>query len=460
MTACNEQVARGMIEVAQRRLLRDYPFHARFVAAWHSQATEIVPTVGVTVRNGRILLFFNPEFVVACSLPELGGVLLHECHHILFGHVFLDPRTFSDANALLIAEETTVNEWIREPLPGNPILLSQYPQLPAGEDTETRYRRLAQDPEQRKRGDRYQKILSAGLNSVPLEGKTGPQPANSDRLQPLDDHGVWDEGRDAGLVGQLAVRVVLRDTAQALSAEEWERVPAAVRQQVVNGSQADTAGGAVECLRPAGEGCVPWYQLLRRYVREATDTRPVFNRPPRRFPELVGILPGRRREATRARVMAIVDTSGSMCPAVLTMIAAELKLMSRTHAITVVESDTKVQRVYPFRGTMEHVRGRGGTDLCPPFDQALLAKVRPDVIICFTDGCGPAPDRPPQVPVIWCLSPGGQKPADWGREITLSVVDEHGERGESYGGPRLTTHRVSPYIRLGGHSRSEREAAT
>jgi len=164
-------LACGMIEVAQRRLLRDYPFHARFVAAWHLQITEILPTVGVTVHNGRILLFFNPRFVVACSLAELGGVLLHECHHVLFGHVFLDPRAFPDVDALLIAEEITANEWVREPLPGNPILLSQYPQLPAGEDTETRYGRLAHDPQQKKWGDRYQKILSAGLNSVPLEGK-------------------------------------------------------------------------------------------------------------------------------------------------------------------------------------------------------------------------------------------------------------------------------------------------
>jgi predicted metal-dependent peptidase len=78
-----------------------------------------------------------------------------------------------------------------------------------------------------------------------------------------------------------------------------------------------------------------------------------------------------------------------------------------------------VQRVFPFRGTLKEVWGRGGTDLRPPFDQRLLAKVKPDVIICFTDGCGPAPDRPPRVPVIWCLTLGGRKPTDWGREVFL-----------------------------------------
>ena len=53
-------------------------------------------TVGVTVRDGGIALLYAPRFVAGCTLPELTGVLLHEVNHLLFGHVFADPKQFPD----------------------------------------------------------------------------------------------------------------------------------------------------------------------------------------------------------------------------------------------------------------------------------------------------------------------------------------------------------------------------
>src|SRR5215211_2006400 len=102
---------------------RRYPFHARFLASWTTEATDVVSTMGVTVRHARIKLLFSPSFVADCSFDELAGVLLHEVHHVLFEHVFLDASHFPDAHALLIATEVTANEHIRESLPGRPITL-------------------------------------------------------------------------------------------------------------------------------------------------------------------------------------------------------------------------------------------------------------------------------------------------------------------------------------------------
>lgn len=429
MTGGIEQAARGMIEIAERRLLREHVFHARFLATWHKHPTPAVPTVGVTVRNGRILLLYNVDFVLTCSLAELGGVLLHECNHVLFRHLLADPRRFPDAEALLIAQETTANEWIREPLPGRPILLSQYPQLPAGEDTETRYGRLAEH-RRRNRRRRYRKSPLTGRNSRHSGPKTRRQRSNPGTLCPLDDHDIWDGVRAAGALGGLTVRVSLRKAAETLSPREREAVSKAPWLQALKKSRTDVANPVLEFLSPSDGCCVRWQRVLRRYVCEAADQRPVFNRPPRRFPELVGVLPSLRRTSDRAHLMAVLDTSGSMSASSLAMIGAELKEMSRAHRITVVECDQTVRAVGAFRGVLEAVRGRRGTDLRPPFEQSLLAEVRPDVIVYFTDGCGPAPDRPPPVPVIWCLSSGGHKPAGWGREISLSVVDEDEDRGE------------------------------
>jgi predicted metal-dependent peptidase len=65
------------------------------------------------------------------------------------------------------------------------------------------------------------------------------------------------------------------------------------------------------------------------------------------------------------------------------------------------------------------VRGRGGTDLRPPLDRHFLRKHRPDLVVYFTDGDGPAPDKPPGPALIWCLVPGGRKPAVWGRVLHM-----------------------------------------
>ena len=120
--------------------------------------------------------------------------------------------------------------------------------------------------------------------------------------------------------------------------------------------------------------------------------------------------------------MAVIDTSGSMSRAALEIIAGELDRMSATYSITVVECDAAIKKVYRYSGQLNEVRGRGGTDLRPPFAPALLGRVKPDVIVYFTDGYGQAPDAPPSVPIIWCLTPEGQKPAPWGREIRLPIV--------------------------------------
>ena len=102
----NSQLARGMLEIAQKRMLGTFPLHARFVARWQIEPTQAIPTMAVTVRGSTIWLLYNPDFVVSCSFDELAGVVHHEVNHLLFEHVFMAPTDFPDEEALLIAQET------------------------------------------------------------------------------------------------------------------------------------------------------------------------------------------------------------------------------------------------------------------------------------------------------------------------------------------------------------------
>src|SRR5262249_5735818 len=141
-------------------------------------------------------------------------------------------------------------------------------------------------------------------------------------------------------------------------------------------------------------------------------------RPPRRFPALVGVVPGRALTPTKPRVLAVLDTSGSITRRLLALINGELARLARHFAVTVVECDARVQRVYPYR-PLGRVLGRGGPALRPPLDPRFLGEHRPDLVVFFTDGLGPAPERPPRPPLIWCLGPGGARPAPWGRVIRM-----------------------------------------
>jgi predicted metal-dependent peptidase len=117
--------------------------------------------------------------------------------------------------------------------------------------------------------------------------------------------------------------------------------------------------------------------------------------------------------------MAVLDTSGSISTQTLEEVGAELARMHRDHDIVVVECDVAVRAVYPFAPPLRHARGRGGTDLRPPFAAEVLNPIRPDVVVYFTDGIGPAPALAPGVPVLWCLTARGTRPTPWGGAVRL-----------------------------------------
>ena len=94
--------------------------------------------------------------------------------------------------------------------------------------------------------------------------------------------------------------------------------------------------------------------------------------------------------------------------------------------VIVCECDTEVTRVQPFRGRIESVQGRGGTDLRPPFDPALRAREGIDAVVYFTDGEGPTPDRAPDCPTLWVLTDPRAFACPWGERATLTIANSAG----------------------------------
>lgn len=371
--------AAGWLTLARRRLTSAHPFHGALVAGWAMAPDPGTRTIAVTVRDGRLHLLYNPAFVVSLPIDELVGVLHHEALHVLFGHLLVPRERVPDRAAWIVATEVTVNEWVPEPLPGEPITLALYPDLPPNEDTFTRYRRLA------------------GTLPPPQE------------FSPTDDHDAWEAAVEEDALARVVVRVAVKAAATD-ERVDVQSLPAPVRDAV--------AGWVEEGVRQK-EGSRNWRVMLRRHLTERLSPRWTLARPPRRCPELVGVIPARVSGPGRHRVLAGIDTSGSIQPEQLDAIGSELGRLAASAEVVVVECDDQVRAVYPFTGPITRVRGRGGTDLRPPLEGEFLRRHRPDVVVYFTDGCGPAPVRAPRVPVIWCLIGGGKAPVGWGRVVRV-----------------------------------------
>ena len=409
-----QSVAWGKMKLAIDRMVNDFPLHAGILAQWRVVEDPSVNTMGVGFRDGKLQLVFALDFVNSITLDELGAVLHHEVNHVLFDHVLHIPPPGENKTARTIAQEVTVNEWVAGKLPGNCVLLEGYPDLPANEDTDTRYGRLRKRIRDGASG--------AGMKAAPNHQQGGiPTP---------DNHDTW--GQIAGNAAQAkaASRMDiamawgnLTDEQKAKIAEPFQEIADSASQEVGLGdssgagigNEAGTGRSAIQ----GGTARVPWQSALRRRVGRVFECRPRFGRPPRRFPGMVGIIPGKGRYAAKPNVMTVIDTSGSMSNKMLSDISAELMVMARHYKVTVVECDTEIHAVYPYR-PINGVSGRGGTDFHPPLAPEFLRVQKPDLIVYFTDGQGPAPATSPKVPVIWCITEGGSKPTVWGDEILLA----------------------------------------
>ena len=220
----------------------------------------------------------------------------------------------------------------------------------------------------------------------------------------VDDHSVWAEARQDLQRSKDVIRDAILQAAYEVGRNQ---VPDGLWEGLGIGSM---PGDAEREMGNPRKGRLDWRRRLRRYVGGAVEVRPVFNRPPRRFPTMAGILPGRRRHPAKPKIMAVIDTSGSITADLLQMIDGELARLAKTYDVKVVECDAMIHAVYDYK-RIKKVKGGGGTDLCPPFEKEFLRQHRPDLLIYFTDGYGPAPDKPPKVKVIWCLTPDGTRPS-------------------------------------------------
>ena len=387
---------------AEQRLAWEQPFHAHHLATMRVRPDDTTETMQISRVDGIVTIGFCCEFVAGLTIRQAEAVLKHELNHLVFGHLSHTCAQFPDTVARVIAEEVSANEWIpTADLPGNPVLLEQFPELSPGQTFEERYRILRR-----------------------MDLRNDPRTACLDQ--------------EVARRQSARVTITLADVARMVSAATTDLgalkaakgMPAGKQKAILAGiGRGNELGGMGALIEASGEAAVvPWVRMLRRFLSTQSEgTRPTYCRPSRRHRDLAGLVPGWESKPANPRVMLVLDTSGSMTDSVLSLVQREIRALVPHSEVWMVQCDTRVHEIRRLSvsdmATPLRVHGRGGTDFRPALAPEVVGKIRPAWILVFTDGHGPAPEQKPPCKLAWVL--GGHmptKPAAYGEAIWLDVA--------------------------------------
>lgn len=386
-------------------LLRE-PFFAHVLSGLARKFTEDTRTAAVGVLGDKVVLYINPGFFLGRlkSTSARVAVLKHEVLHVILKHLFREGYV-ADMEIFNMAADIVVNQYVGEwQLPETAITIERFPDmgLELGQTAEYYYREL------KKRRQGGTGLDSATKGGEVLDALYG-HPTHS-------DHSLWAEpGMSSGEPGPGSViSEAVESRIESLLVQSYNRTPAK--------SHGSIPGGIRKILDSIMAGRKPeldWRRVLRLFSTAHGTTRiwHSMKRVSKRF----GTRPGIR--IARSRSLAVVlDTSGSIGDACLASFMAEVEGMRRAGSlVTIIESDCKVQDVYPYRPGREfHPKGGGGTD----FNDALRFVRRRrsfDACIYLTDGFAPEPTEKPNCPLLWVLPENGHSGGHlpWGKTIIL-----------------------------------------
>ena len=441
-----ERAKRGEIEAWLDGFLRDtgfleaYPYYAAILGKISPVSDPSVGRMAVSLHDGRFFLHLNVDSFL--KEPQfIRGVLLHEVHHVVLGHLTHPKFTEVEEPELMdLAVEMSANEFIEEPLPPA-ITCRAYSAvgIRPGQSTWERY-----------------EVLVRWLQS---NGKR-PRPSRDEEGSGvLDDHRFFARGKvlpgataQTALLVERAVKQAREERApkeppppplfappkpkgrgrakpgdaQAQTKdptdEELDEAEGSDRRFLIAGrSPARLVEELFETTR-APEEPMDWRAALALFVARARSPVHTWSRPSRRFPSRIFEVPGRSwapRREENPRLLVAIDTSLSMTKSELEGIARQLVVLGEKAHVTIAECDVSVARVYPFAGRIENVVGRGGTDLRPVFAPSLLGAHDIDGVVYFTDGEGPFSKEPPPVPTLWVLTKPNAFRCTWGQKAWL-----------------------------------------
>lgn len=375
------------------KTILDNPFYASVASSMPRKETKQIPTFGVTLEALPTLLY-NKDFLESLSMKVAQGVMIHELLHVIFLHcVRVGSRRKDVFN---IAADIVCNQKIdHDMLPKDAVFLDKINKaynmkMVRGEAVEYYYDELMKNNEFLKNiKSKGQWIVIGGSDGEPEDGKD-----------------------DKNIVGRIPEMSEMKEEDKEIIENTVKEIIDAAREA---GSVPENIQSEINMLFEPPQ--IRWQHMLKNYLtgRGRIQYRKTHLRESRRFPDVMG-----RRKQVGIRALIGVDTSGSVSDSEFKSFMNELRGIQRLTGanIYIVQCDSDANKPIPLNRFIRKPfrEGYGGTDFRPVFDVA--DKEQFPVVIYFTDGYGPAPEKVHQN-VLWILTDGGQKPADYGDAVYL-----------------------------------------
>lgn len=399
------------LRLARMAAVEAMPYYAHALFALSPVAA---PGLGTFAVDRHWRLYLDPAMLgtgEGWSIPQAGAVLLHEVGHVLRDHGARADSVDSPVDRMMwnVAADAEIND----------DLIAAGLGLPDGVVTPTGI-----GCEDGHAAEVYYRLLV---------------PPGAPRSNPHDP-GAGDEGcgcgsgaGDAPAPGELPAAADVGG-GTGLSDAAADLVKVAVARAVQHELQSPGAGRGTMpagiarwAARQLAPAVVSWPKVLRAAVRRAIEDQAgqvhhSWRRPNRRAPAGL-LLPTLR--APKIAVDLIIDTSASMGDDDLAAALSETRaVLRRTGASArVLCCDAAATTPRAVRSISDvTLTGGGGTDLRAGIDAALAARPAANVIVAFTVGGTPWPERRLPVPLIVALI--GQHASDsapaWAKTVRVT----------------------------------------
>ena len=383
---------------------------------WRPLILKLVPievpgygTMGITKH---FVMPYDPDFVMSLSIPQLAGCLVHEVLHPFLKHheryqPGLDAGLFNESGDRVINPIVLAMPGLELP---EGLLLPSDLQMLSGLTVMEYYNAAAQQGQQGRKPKKGTGKPGSGEHSGHEGDKPIPGLPSEEELSKI--------GRT-----ETEVHRAVKAVAEGL------------KQEAAKGQGSLPAGLARLIEATLAPPKVRWQEKLKHAVRNAVEYREGSTVPDHsrfhRKQAAMGFGPGvpvmHAWYKPVPHVAFALDTSGSMGEEELKAALREARgvLKAVGADVTFLSCDTKVHaagKVHDVKEMVKMVKGGGGTDFCPVFENllAMHPRNRPSLVIFATDGYGSAPEHAPRgIDTIWLLIGGKHHPATWGKYIEV-----------------------------------------
>lgn len=343
-----------------------------FIAYFFFQSTiiedpEFKAAAGVAVIKGKPHLWLNPGKMNQFSMREKIGVIVHEYLHVMLAHCTVRTTGVKELHIIEnIAKDMAINQVVNNAwdLPSGCVSYS---------DPRFNFKEKLSSEE-------YFNLIYEKFDPEEVEKQFGGMG--------FDDHSEWSDEDDSS--GTQIVKAMAKRYLQATGAQRGEALKGA-------GAYGDQMISEILAIE---EHDIDWKQKARIFMHKVAcpKQKPTWKRPNKRY----GLPFQGSQRKTMNKVMALVDTSGSMSDNWLAHIGGHLNQMCRIMQVDVVFCDAEVSGHYKKHKPSKNLQypGRGGTNMQPGFDFAAQEGYRG--VICFTDG-GLFTDPVSKIPTLWVV---------------------------------------------------------